>query len=65
MLPKMGPPETTTMDFPDGDKSWSLEMQAFLEDIQQMRTPVPGLKEARAALQVVEKIYGSSGAHKS
>ena len=65
MLPKMGPPETTTMDFPDGDKSWSLEMQAFLEDIQQMRTPVPGLKEARAALEVVEKIYGSSGAHSS
>ena len=65
MLPKMGPPETTTMDFPDGDKSWSLEMQAFLEDIQQMRTPVPGLKEARAALEVVEKIYGSSGAHGS
>ena len=65
MLPKMGPPETTTMDFPDGDQSWSLEMQAFLEDIQQMRTPVPGLKEARAALEVVEKIYGSSGAHRS
>lgn len=65
MLPKMGPPETTTMDFPDGDKSWSLEMQAFLEDIQQMRTPVPGLKEARAALEVVEKIYRSSGAHGS
>jgi predicted dehydrogenase len=64
MLPKMGPPETTTMDFPDGDRSWSLEMQAFLEDIQQMRTPVPGLKEARAALEVVEKIYGSSGAHR-
>jgi predicted dehydrogenase len=65
MLPKMGPPETTTMDFPDGDRSWSLEMQAFLEDIQQMRTPVPGLKEARAALEVVEKIYGRSGAPRS
>jgi predicted dehydrogenase len=65
MLRKMGPPETTTMDFPDVDKSWSLEMQAFLEDIQQMRTPVPGLKEARAALEVVEKIYESSGAHRS
>ena len=65
MLPKMGPPETTTMDFPDGDRSWSLEMQAFLEDIQQMRTPVPGLKEARAALEVVEKIYGRRGAPRS
>lgn len=61
MLPQMGPPETTTWDYPNGDDSWRLEMQAFLEDIQQMRTPVPGLKEARAALEVVEKIYRSSG----
>jgi len=65
MLPQMGPPETRTWDYPDGDSSWMLEMQAFLEDIQQMRTPVPGLKEARAALEVVETIYGSGGAHRS
>jgi predicted dehydrogenase len=61
MLPQMGPPETTAWDYPGGDNSWTLEMQAFLEDIQQMRTPIPGLKEARAALEVVEKIYQSSG----
>jgi len=61
MLPQMGPPETTAWDYPGGDNSWALEMQAFLEDIQQMRTPIPGLKEARAALEVVEKIYQSSG----
>jgi len=57
MLPEMGPPETTTWDYPDGDNSWALEMEAFLEDIRLDRTPVPGLKEARAALEVVEKVY--------
>jgi hypothetical protein len=32
-------------------------MSEFFEDIKLQRTPVPGLKEARAALAVVEKIY--------
>ena len=60
MRPEMGPPETTAWDFAAGDDSWTLEMQAFLEDIRQKRTPVPGLKEARAALEVVEEIYGKN-----
>ena len=57
MLPEMGPPETVIHEFPRGDESWKLEMGEFFEDIRLQRTPVPGLKEARAALQVVEKIY--------
>ena len=61
MLPEMGPPETTAWEYPRGDQSWSLEMDAFLEDIRLDRTPEPGLKEARAALAVVEKIYRDSG----
>ena len=60
MLPQMGPPETTIYEFPRGDESWKIEMAEFFDDIQKKRTPVPGLKEARAALAVVEKIYGSS-----
>jgi predicted dehydrogenase len=58
MLPEMGPPETTTWKYPREDDSWNLEMEAFLEDIRLERTPVPGLKEARVAIKVVEKIYG-------
>lgn len=58
MLPQMGPPETTVFEFPRGDESWKLEMMEFAEDIRSKRTPVPGLKEAIAALVVVEKIYG-------
>jgi predicted dehydrogenase len=57
MLPQMGPPETTVFEYPRGDESWKIEMDAFFEDIRLGRTPEPGLKEARAVLEVVEKIY--------
>jgi predicted dehydrogenase len=57
MLPQMGPPETTIYEYPRGDESWKLEMAEFFEDIRLGRTPVPGLKEARAALAVVETVY--------
>jgi predicted dehydrogenase len=60
MLPQMGPPETTIYEFPRGDESWKIEMAEFFDDIKNKHTPVPGLKEARAALAVVEKIYGLS-----
>src|SRR6266496_312824 len=53
MLPQMGPPETTVWEFPRGDESWGIEMAEFFDDIRLNRTPVPGLKEARAALAVV------------
>jgi predicted dehydrogenase len=57
MLPQMGPPETTVWEFPRGDESWKIEVAEFFEDVKLKRTPVPGLKEAKAALAVVEKIY--------
>src|SRR5664280_1435385 len=57
MLPQIGPPETTIYEFPRGDESWKIEMAEFFEDIRLKRTPVPGLKEAKAALAVVERIY--------
>jgi len=60
MLPQMGPPETTIFEYPRGDESWKIEMAEFTEDIRTGRTPVPGLKEAKAALAVVEKIYQTS-----
>ena len=61
MLPQMGPPETTIFEYPRGDESWKLEMAEFFEDIRLGRVPVPGLKEAKAALEVVEKVYAGSG----
>lgn len=61
MLPEMGPPETTVWEYPRGDSSWKLEMQAFEEDIRLSREPIPGLAEAKASLEVVKDIYRKSG----
>jgi predicted dehydrogenase len=57
MLPEMGPPETTTWEYPGGDDSWAAEFADFLEDIRLERQPSPGLLDARAALTVVDQIY--------
>lgn len=61
MRPEMGPPDTTAWEYPRGDASWALEFAAFLDDVDANRTPEPGLREAHAALQVVETIYQRSG----
>jgi predicted dehydrogenase len=60
MLPEMGPPETKSWEYPHGDESWKLELADFEQDIVNGRSPTPGLKEARAALEVVERIYGKA-----
>ena len=57
MLPEMGPPETSIWEYPRGDNSWRLEMADFCADIRAGRRPVPGLKEARATLAIVQEIY--------
>jgi predicted dehydrogenase len=61
MLPEMGPPETTIWEYPMGDNSWDVEMAEFLEDIRLNRSPSPGLHDAVAALEIVDKIYKESG----
>ena len=61
MLPGMGPPETTIWEYTMGDKSWQLEFEEFLEDIRLNRNPSANLEDAIAALEVVEKLYASSG----
>lgn len=60
MLPGMGPPETTIWQFPGEDKSWALELQEFIKDIELDRQPNPGLADARAGLHVVQSIYKRS-----
>ena len=61
MLPEMGPPETTTWEYPMGDNSWEVELEEFYEDIRLNREPSSGLKDAYHALKVIEKIYKNSG----
>ena len=60
MLPEMGPPETTTWEYPRGDRSWALEFEEFLEDIRLDRTPSACLADARAALTIVAEVYRQS-----
>jgi predicted dehydrogenase len=61
MLPQMGPPETTTFEYPNGDDSWGDETRAFIDDIRLRREPAPGLREGIRTLEIVETIYQKSG----
>jgi predicted dehydrogenase len=61
MLPEMGPPETTTWEYPMTDDSWTVEMAEFYEDIRLNRQPSAGLSDAHAVLKVIETIYKKSG----
>jgi predicted dehydrogenase len=61
MLPEMGPPETTTWEYPMADNSWDTEFTEFLEDIRLKRPPSVGLRDAIEALTIIEKIYRTSG----
>jgi len=61
MLPEMGPPETTTWEYPMADNSWDTEFAEFLEDIRLKRSPSAGLRDAIEALTIIEKIYRMSG----
>jgi predicted dehydrogenase len=61
MLPQMGPPETTTFEYPHVDGSWGDETRAFIDDIRLGREPTPGLREGIRTLEIVETIYQKSG----
>jgi predicted dehydrogenase len=57
MLPQMGPPETTIWEYPGEDRSWELELTDFERAVNGDRAGVPGLRDAHAALTIVEGIY--------
>jgi predicted dehydrogenase len=57
MLPRMGPPETTSWEFPGEDESWQLEFAHLRECIQHGRQPEGNLEDALAALEVVHTAY--------
>jgi predicted dehydrogenase len=58
---EMGPPDTTVWEFAAPDDSWDIEMAEFMQDIRACREPSPGLADAIAALQIVDKLYQRSG----
>lgn len=57
MLPEMGPPPTTSWEYPGEDKSWEAEFEHFIECIHHRREPMGSLHDALAALKVVETVY--------
>ena len=61
MLPEMGPPDTTSWEYPMGDDSWAVEIAEFFDDIRLNRAPAAGLADAATALTIVETIYRESG----
>jgi predicted dehydrogenase len=61
MLPEMGPPETTSWEYPMQDNSWDVEFAEFLDDIQLKRQPSAGIRDAIEALTIIEKVYRMSG----
>jgi len=61
MLPEMGPPETTIQEYPGADSSWQIEFVEFLEDIRLGRQPSANLRDAEAALRIVDQITRDSG----
>jgi len=61
MLPEMGPPEIFHYEYPSPDQSWALEIQSFIDAINNHQTSSSHLENALAALSIVEKIYHQSG----
>lgn len=63
MKPEMGPPDTTTWEYPGPDDSFRLEWEHFRSEIA-LGAPecAPGLESTREVLSVVEQVYRQNGA---
>jgi predicted dehydrogenase len=58
MRPEMGPPDTTTQEWPAPDESWRLEVEDFIAQLGGSNPVGAGLEDAAAVLQVVDEAYG-------
>jgi len=61
MLPEMGPPETTSWEYPRGDDSWAAETTAFLDEVRAPAPDAAGLTASIRTLEIVEAVYRTSG----
>ena len=60
MRPEMGPPDTSTWEYPGEDTSWAAEFAHVVDCIRDGRPVVGGLEDAIAALRIVERLYQQS-----
>jgi predicted dehydrogenase len=61
MLPEMGPPETTSWEFPGVDTSWRDEFAHFAQCIETGAPPSGSLGDALRNLEIIEELYRRSG----
>lgn len=57
MLPQMGPPETKVWEYPEEDKSWNAEFDAFIESIVSNTVINGNVNDAYEALKIIDVIY--------
>ena len=57
MLPKMGPPETITYEYPMLDNSWLVEINQFYDDIIFDREPESNLDNAISVHKIIKESY--------
>jgi predicted dehydrogenase len=57
MRPEMGPPETTTWEYPGEDLSWRAEWRHFLDAVAGKIEPWSSLEDTLAVLRLVERVY--------
>ncbi len=59
MLPEMGPPAIQIWEFPGEDDSWELEIQEFLQDINNKSNISDNLASSKKVLDIISEIYES------
>ena len=58
--PEMGPPDTTSWEWPFEDRSWELEMKCFLQNVKFHETPEADLQAAHEAWRIINEVYAQS-----
>jgi len=58
MLPQMGPPETTSWEYPLPDRSFATELENFTAAIEGSAAANGDIADAIANLEIVEAVYG-------
>lgn len=57
MLPQMGPPETTSWEYPFPDGSWNAEFQETVAAINEKRRPIGDIADAHALWTIIDAAY--------
>jgi predicted dehydrogenase len=57
MLPQMGPPDTTSWEYPGEDRSWQNEFASFVRNVERGSDLLLGIENARSVLSIVSRLY--------